>query len=72
MSVNNKCRWYHTCSQDEYLAMADGYAEHFRFGYPQPALRREALEWAATRGSRSARVAWQFIQDLAGRLGKAL
>ena len=63
---------FHTCSQDEYLAMVNGYAEHYGLDDPGSDLRREALEWAATRGSRSGRVAWQFIQDLAGRLGKAL
>lgn len=63
---------FHRCSQDEYLAMVDGYVE--RYGVPMDAaeLRREALEWATTRGSRSGRVAWQFVQDLAGRLGVAL
>ena len=63
---------FHTCSQDEYLAMVNGYAEHYGLDDPGSDLRREALEWAATRGSRSGRVAWQFIQDLAGRLGTAL
>jgi len=63
---------FHTCSQEEYLAMVGAYAEHFGFDGPASDLRREALEWAAARGSRSGRVAWQFIQDLAGRLGKAL
>jgi hypothetical protein len=59
---------FHKCSQDEYLEMIDGYAAHY--GLVHPALQAEALEWATTRGSRSGRVAWQFIQDLAGRLGK--
>lgn len=63
---------FHTCSQAEYLAMVDGYAEHYGLERQASDLRREALEWAATRGSRSGRVAWQFIQDLAGRLGKTL
>lgn len=58
---------FHRCSQDEYLAMVAGYAEHFGLRTGAETLRREALEWATTRGSRSGRVAWQFIQDLAGR-----
>lgn len=63
---------FHKCSQDEYLAMVEGYAAHFRIPVGPEELRREALEWATTRGSRSGRVAWQFIQDLAGRKGVAL
>jgi predicted AAA+ superfamily ATPase len=63
---------FHRCSQDEYLAMVEGYAAHFRIPVAPEDLRREALEWATTRGSRSGRVAWQFVQDLAGRLGIAL
>jgi hypothetical protein len=63
---------FHKCSQDDFLAMIEGYAAHFELGYPADKLQAEALEWATTRGSRSGRVAWQFIQDLAGRLGKSL
>jgi uncharacterized protein len=63
---------FHRCSQDEFLAMVEGYATHFRIPVDADTLRREALEWATTRGSRSGRVAWQFVQDLAGRLGVAL
>jgi len=63
---------FHRCSQDEFLAMIDGYVAHFRLDYPAEELRREALEWATTRGARSGRVAWQYIQDLAGRLGVRL
>jgi predicted AAA+ superfamily ATPase len=63
---------FHRCSQDEYLAMVDGYVAHYDLKIDPDTLRREALEWATTRGSRSGRVAWQFIQDLAGRLGTAL
>jgi hypothetical protein len=63
---------FHSCSQDEYLAMVTGYAEHFKLPIKAEDLRRDALEWSVTRGGRSGRVAWQFIQDLAGRLGKAL
>lgn len=58
---------FHRCSQDEYLAMVHGYARHFGIKTSEEQLDREALEWATTRGSRSGRVAWQFIQDLAGR-----
>ncbi len=60
---------FHRCSQDEFLAMVTGYAEHFGLTVEAEQLRREALEWATTRGSRSGRVAWQFVQDLAGREG---
>jgi hypothetical protein len=63
---------FHRCSQDEYLDMVFGYADHFGLPYDRDAVRAEALEWATTRGSRSGRTAWQFIQDLAGRLGKRL
>lgn len=63
---------FHKCSQDEYLAMIDGYVGHFGLELDPETLRHEALEWATTRGSRSGRTAWQFIQDLAGRLGKPL
>jgi uncharacterized protein len=60
---------FHRCSQDEFLAMVDGYVRYFGIPIDGETLRREALEWATTRGSRSGRVAWQFVQDLAGRLG---
>jgi len=60
---------FHRCSQDEYLAMVDGYVAHYRVPFDGAELRREALEWATTRGARSGRVAWQYVQDLAGRLG---
>jgi hypothetical protein len=63
---------FHRCSQDEFLAMVDGYVAHYRIGHPREKLHREALEWATTRGARSGRVAWQFVQDLAGRLGIAM
>jgi len=63
---------FHKCSQDDYLAMIDGYAAHFNLGLDQETLHAEALEWATTRGGRSGRVAWQYIQDLAGRLRKPL
>jgi uncharacterized protein len=63
---------FHKCSQDDYLAMIDGYAAHFDLGLKRETLHAEALEWATTRGGRSGRVAWQYIQDLAGRLRKPL
>ncbi|WP_043611605.1 ATP-binding protein [Ensifer sp. ZNC0028] len=59
---------FHKCSQDDYLAMIDGYAAYYGFKLDRDTLHAEALEWATTRGARSGRVAWQFIQDLAGRL----
>jgi len=60
---------FHRCSQDEYLAMVEGYVARYRIPLGGEDLRREALEWATTRGARSGRVAWQYVQDLAGRLG---
>jgi predicted AAA+ superfamily ATPase len=63
---------FHRCSQDEYLAMVKGYSGHFGIKLAEDELEREALEWATTRGSRSGRVAWQFTQELAGRLGVKL
>jgi predicted AAA+ superfamily ATPase len=63
---------FHRCSQDEYLAMVKGYCRHFGIELAEVELEREALEWATTRGSRSGRVAWQFTQELAGRLGVRL
>ncbi|WP_173931519.1 ATP-binding protein [Chelativorans sp. Marseille-P2723] len=63
---------FHKCSQDEYLAMVEGYAAYYELSVDAQVLRTDALEWATTRGSRSGRVAWQFMQDLAGRLGKRL
>ncbi len=63
---------FHRCSQDEYLAMVRGYCQHFGISIDDAALEREALEWSTTRGSRSGRVAWQFTQELAGRMGVRL
>jgi predicted AAA+ superfamily ATPase len=75
---------FHRCSQDEFLAMVEGYVSHYGVlrgtggpGMPggpvdSETLRRDALEWATTRGARSGRVAWQFVQDLAGRRGVTL
>lgn len=63
---------FHKCSQDEYLAMVAGYVSHHGLDVAEATWRPEALEWATTRGARSGRTAWQYVQDLAGRLGVAL
>jgi hypothetical protein len=63
---------FHRCSQDEFLEMVNGYIKHHGIRIDADTLRAEALEWATTRGSRSGRVAWQYVQDLAGRLGVPL
>ncbi len=63
---------FHPCTQGEYLAMIHGYCAHFGIAYDEAALRAEAIEWQATRGARSGRVAWQYVTDLAGRKGVAL
>ncbi len=60
---------FHNCSQAEFLEMVRAYAVHFSLDVSDEQLRAEAVEWSATRGARSGRVAWQYIQDLAGRLG---
>lgn len=60
---------FHPCDQDAYLAMIRGYCDAFGIPIKDDALRAEALEWSTTRGSRSGRVAWQFVTDLAGRKG---
>ena len=59
---------FHKCSQDEYLEMVFAYVEHLGIKAERDRIRAEALEWSTTRGARSGRTAWQFIQDLAGRL----
>ncbi len=63
---------FHKCSQDEYLDMVFGYIDHWHLDIERETARADALEWAMTRGSRSGRTAWQYIQDLAGRLGRQL
>jgi uncharacterized protein len=63
---------FHACDQETYFAMVRGYAERYALALPAEQLRAEASEWAITRGARSGRVAWQYIQDLAGRLGKQI
>jgi predicted AAA+ superfamily ATPase len=62
----------HACDNETYHAIVRGYAERFGLDIPADKLKAEAHEWSMTRGSRSGRVAWQYIQDLAGRLGKTL
>lgn len=63
---------FHNCDQETFFAMIEGYAAHYGIDVSQTDLRAQAKEWSVTRGSRSGRVAWQFIQDLAGREGKSL
>lgn len=63
---------FHNCNQRDYLAMVHAYVAHFGLRIDAEALEAQAKEWSVTRGARSGRVAWQFIQDLAGRLGQRL
>jgi hypothetical protein len=63
---------FHNCDQETFFAMVEGYAGAFGLNLSPERLRAEAVEWSVTRGGRSGRVAWQFIQDLAGRLGVAV
>ena len=63
---------FHPCNQDDYLAMIRGYCDAFGVEIDDATLRAEAIEWQATRGARSGRVAWQYVTDLAGRRGVAL
>ena len=60
---------FHPCDQDQFLAMIRGYCDAFGIDIDDDTLRAEAIEWAATRGARSGRVAWQYVTDLAGRKG---
>ena len=60
---------FHPCDQDEYLAMIRGYCDALGIEISNADLRAEAIEWQQTRGSRSGRVAWQYVTDLAGRRG---
>lgn len=60
---------FHPCTQDDYLAMISGYCDHYGVQIDDETMRAEAIEWQATRGSRSGRVAWQYFIDLAGRKG---
>src|ERR1041384_2454372 len=63
---------FHRCSQDEFLEMVQGYANYYRVPAEAEDLNSKALEWATTGGSSSGGVAWQYVQDLAGRLGEVL
>ena len=63
---------FHPCDQDEYLAMIRGYCDAYGVDIDAKTLHAEAIEWQATRGARSGRVAWQYFVDLAGRRGVAL
>jgi len=63
---------FHPCTQDEYLEMIRGYCDAYSVDIDDATLRAEAIEWQATRGSRSGRVAWQYFTDLAGRRGVRL
>ena len=60
---------FHNANQDTFFAMIEGYAKHYGLDVSVEDLHAQAVEWSVTRGSRSGRVAWQFIQDLAGRMG---
>ncbi len=63
---------FHNADQDTFFAMIEAYARHFKLGMSVEELRKRAVEWSITRGSRSGRVAWQFVQEVAGELGKRL
>ena len=63
---------FHPCGQDEYLAMIRGYCDRYGIEIADDDLRAEAIEWRQTRGAMSGRVAWQYVQDLAGRRGVSL
>jgi uncharacterized protein len=63
---------FHTCTQDDFFDMIRGYISHYNLPLNWMDVEPQAIEWSATRGARSGRVAWQFVQDLAGRLGLSL
>ena len=63
---------FHNCDQETFLKIIDAYAEHFELLGDRKELHSKAIEWSVTRGARSGRVAWQFIQDVAGEQGKIL
>ena len=63
---------FHNMDQNTYFAAIAGYIEQYQLDISEEDWKAEAIEWTVTRGSRSGRVAWQYIQDLAGRLGKKL
>mgnify|MGYP002278776233 CR=1 FL=1 len=63
---------FHNCDQDTFFEMIERYVDRYGLEIDRETLHAEAVEWSMTRGARSGRVAWQFIQDAAGRLGKHL
>lgn len=63
---------FHNCDQETYFAMIGGYVAHYGLKIAEEEWRAGAVEWSMTRGARSGRVAWQYIQELAGRLGQPL
>jgi len=63
---------FHNADQDTFFAMIEGYARHYGLDVSSETLRKQAVEWSVTRGARSGRVAWQFIQEVAGQLGRKL
>ncbi len=63
---------FHNLDQATFFAIIDGYAKAFGLPIAEADLHAQAIEWSMSRGARSGRVAWQFVQDLAGRLGKTL
>ncbi len=63
---------FHNSDQDTFFAMIEGYAKRYKLDVPVETLRKQAVEWSVTRGARSGRVAWQFIQEVAGQIGKKL
>lgn len=60
---------FHSCNQKDYLAMIDSYLDHYKIDANKKEVHADALTWSRTRGARSGRVAFQFMQDLAGRMG---
>jgi hypothetical protein len=63
---------FHACDQDTFFAIIESYAKYFKLKIKVEDLRAGAVEWSVTRGARSGRVAWQYIQDVAGRLGRPI
>lgn len=63
---------FHSCGQDEFLAIIRGYCDALGLDVDDETLRAEAIEWRQTRGAISGRVAWQFVTDLAGRMGRRI
>jgi hypothetical protein len=63
---------FYSCSQDTYLNIVEAYVKRYKLDISPEDLKKKAIEWQITRGARSGRVAWQFIQDLAGKMGKKL